>query len=167
MKILGIDASTKCSGYCLIDENGKLLFHSIFDYSNVEDVDERIDAQIECFVKLFDKWDPDICYIEDTWKAGKVLNIQTTKKLTNLIGAVRCLCIQHDCVFNTIYPSSWRSVLGLDGGAGTKREEFKRRAMMYVNEKYGLIVGDDEAEGICIANAANIINNSMCEEDLF
>lgn len=167
MKILGIDASTKCSGIGLINENEELLFHSVFDYKNVDDIDERIDAQIKRFVELFNIWTPDVCYIEDTWKAGKVLNIQTTKKLTNLIGAVRCLCIQHDCAFNTIYPSSWRATLGIDYGQNTQREEFKRRAMLYVNKKFGVIVGDDEAEGICIACAGNIINNSMVEEDLF
>ena len=167
MKILGIDASTKCSGYGIVNENEELLLHSVFDYSKIEDIDERIDCQIQCFIKLFNEWKPDVCYIEDTWKAGKVLNIQTTKKLTNLIGAVRCLSIENGCAFNTVYPSTWRSVLGIDGGQGTKREEFKRRAMIYVNDKFGLVVGDDEAEGICIACAGNIINNSIAEEALF
>lgn len=167
MKILGIDASTKCSGYCFVDENGKLLFHSVFDYNKVKDVDERIDSQIREFIKLFKEWKPDVCYIEDSWAGGTVQNVQTTKKLTNLIGAVRCLCIGHKCAFNLILPSSWRSTLGIDGGKGTKRDEFKRRAMIWVNEKYGLVVGDDEAEAICIAYAGNIINNSMVEEDLF
>lgn len=167
MRILGIDASTKCSGCAIVDENETLLFHTAFDYKKVKDIDERIDSQIICFIKLFEEWHPDVCYIEDTWKAGSVVNIQTTKKLTNLIGAVRCLSIQHNCMFNTIYPSSWRSTLGMDDGKRTQREEFKRRAILWVNEKYGLIVDDDEAEGICIANAANIINTNMFEEDLF
>lgn len=165
VKILGIDASTTCSGYAMVDGKGELLFHSAFDLKKVDDIDERIDCQIENFIKLFNKWQPDVCYIEDTWKAGN--NIQTTKKLTNLIGAVRCLCVYSGCSFNTIYPSSWRSVLGIDGGKGTTRKEFKQRAIDWVKEKYALNVADDEAEGICIAYAANILNNQMSEEELF
>ena len=167
MKILGIDASTKCSGICITDENGKILFHTVYDYKKNQDIDERIELMIGRFIQLFKDWNPDICYIEDTWKAGKVLNIETTKKLTNLIGAVRCLCIQNGCCFNTIYPSSWRSAIGIDDGKNVKRDEFKQRAMEWVDKKYGLNVGDDEAEGICIANAGRIINASMCEEELF
>ena len=165
VKILGIDASTKCSGCAVVDAKGKLLFHSAFDLKHIDDIDERIDCQIENFIKLFDEWEPDICYIEDTWKAGKVLNIQTTKKLTNLIGAVRCLCIHHGCLFNTVYPSSWRSAIGIDGGKGTQREEFKQRAITWVKKKFDLDVSDDEDEGICIACAGNIMNHKIWEEE--
>ena len=164
MKILGIDASTKCSGYCLLDENGELLSHSVFDYKHEKDIQERIDSQIKEFIKLFKENKPDVCYIENTWNKQ---NIETTKALTNIIGAVRCLCIGHKCAFNLILPSSWRSTIGIDGGKGTKRDEFKQRAMDWVKEKYGFDVSDDEAEAICIAYAGKIINASMCEEELF
>lgn len=164
VKILGVDASTKCSGYCLVDENGKLLSHSVFDYKGIKDVDERIDLQIKEFIKLFKEWKPDVCYVEDTWNKK---NIETTKKLTNIIGAVRCLCIGYKCAFNLVLPSSWRSAIGIDGRKNTQREEFKQRAMDWVKEKYGLDVSDDEAEAICIACAGNQWNNAMSMEELF
>lgn len=165
IKILGIDASTRCSGYCVVDEHGTLLSHSVIDYSKIKDIQERIDLQIEAFISLFKKTKPDLCYIENTWNKN---NIETTKALTNVIGAVRCLCIGYECGFNLVLPSMWRSVIGIDGGDGTKRNEFKQRAIEWVKKKYGIEVSDDEAEAICIAYAGTIMNNSMFDgEDLF
>lgn len=167
-KILGLDASTKCTGYAVVNYNGKLLSHGVIDFKSESDIDERIDGMIEKLISIFDDACPDICYIEDSWNGKTVLNVQTTKKLTNIIGAVRCLSIQNGCLFNSVYPSTWRSAIGIDGGKGTKRDEFKRRAIEWVRQKYSLSVSDDEAEAICIAYAGSIMNNRMfAEEDLF
>lgn len=167
MIILGIDASTKCTGYGIVNSDGELITHGAIDYTSEKDIDVRIDLMMKALINLFNVLNPDIVYIEDSWKAGKVINIQTTKKLTNIIGAVRCLCLQHKCLFNSVYPSEWRSVIGIDGGKGTKREEFKERAVKWVKKKFDIDVSDDEAEGVCIAYAGNIMNNNMFEEDLF
>lgn len=164
IKILGIDASTKCSGYCVMNEYGSLIFYSSFDFKSEKDIQERIDLQIKEFINLFKKEKPDICYIENTWNKN---NIETTKALTNIIGAIRCLCIKYKCGFNLVLPSTWRSVIGIDGGKNIKRDEFKKRAIKWVNKKYSIDVSDDEAEAICIAYAGNILNNKMFEEELF
>ena len=166
-KILGIDASTKCTGYAVVNTAGKLLLHGVIDFKSESDIDERIDGMIGELIEIFDDVGPDICYIEDSWNGKSVLNVQTTKKLTNIIGAVRCLSIRNGCLFNSVYPSAWRSAIGIDGGKGTKREEFKQRAIEWVKKKFDLDVSDDEAEAICIAYAGNIMNNKMFEEDLF
>lgn len=166
-KILGLDASTTCTGYAIVNTKGELLQHGVIDFKGEKDIDVRIDGMIEHLINIFNHEDIDICYIEDSWKAGSVLNIQTTKKLTNIIGAARCLSVWHGCLFNSVYPSSWRSAIGIDGGKGTKREEFKERAINWVKKKYNLDVSDDEAEAICIAYAGNIMNSKMFEEDLF
>lgn len=166
-KILGLDASTKCTGYGVVNTAEKLLAHGCIDYSYESDIDVRIEGMIKSLDRLFNEVEPDIVYIEDSWKAGKVINIETTKKLTNIIGATRCLAIQHGSLFNSVYPSEWRAVIGIDGGKGTKREEFKERAVKWVKNKFGIIVHDDEAEGVCIAYAGNILNNRMFEEELF
>ena len=168
MVIMGIDASTRCSGYGVISSVGKLITHGCINYNNEKDIDIRTDGMIEHFDKLFKEVSPDVVYIEDTWKGGKVVNIQTTKKLTIIIGAVRCLSVQNGCLFNTVYPSEWRSAIGIDDGKNTKREEFKKRAVNFVKNKFGIYVPEDEAEGVCIAYAGNIMNNSMFdEEELF
>lgn len=164
IKILGVDASTKCSGYCLIDENGILLSHSVFNYKKEKDIQERIDLQIKEFIKLFKIEKPDICYIENTWNKQ---NIETTKALTNIIGAIRCLCVGYKCAFNLVLPSTWRSVIGINDGKNIKRDEFKERSIRWVKEKYDINVLDDEAEAICIAYAGNILNNKMFEKELF
>ena len=109
-----------------MDEHGTLLFYSAFDYKREKDIQERIDFQIKEFIELFKKEKPDICYVENTWNKN---NVETTKALTNIIGAIRCLCIGHKCGFNLILPSTWRSVIGIDGGKNIKRDEFKKRAI--------------------------------------
>lgn len=167
VKVLGIDASTRCTGYAIVSEDGKLWVHGVVNWKHEQDIDVRIDNMILALIKIIDLHKPDIVYIEDSWKGGQTQNIQTTKKLTNIIGAVRCLSLQNGCIFNSVYPSTWRSAIGIDGGKGTKRDEFKQRAIDWVSKKYGHNVSDDEAEAICIAYAGNIINNSMFEEDLF
>lgn len=167
-KILGLDASTKCTGYAIVNTANKLLKHGVIDLSHELDIDVRIDNMIEAFIDLFETENIDICYIEDSWKGGKTPNVQTTKKLTNLIGAARCLCIRNGCAFNSVYPSEWRSVIGIDSGRATKREEFKQRAMTWVKKKYNIDALEDEAEAICIAYAGSIMNNRMFdEEELF
>ncbi len=165
MIIMGIDASTKCTGYGIVDSDGKLITHGVIDFKSEKDIDVRIDNMIKNLIDLIKVLKPDVVYIEDSWKAGKVLNIETTKKLTNIIGAVRCLCIENKSLFNSVYPSEWRSAIGIDGGKGTKREEFKERAVKWVKQKFDIDVSDDEAEGVCIAYAGNIMNNSMFEEE--
>lgn len=162
IKILGIDPSTQCTGYCVINDEKKLIYHSNIQYYGERDVNVRIDGMIRRLIKVFDEYEPDVCYIENTWNKN---NIETTKKLTNIIGAVRCLCILHDCSYNMILPSEWRSVIGIDGGKNTHRDEFKARAIWWVKANYGLDVSEDEAESICIAYTGATLNNNMFEEE--
>lgn len=99
---------------------------------------------------LLEIYKPDILYIEETYAA---VNPQTTKILTRLQGIVYAWCMNHECEFNTICPSLWRKQLNFIQGKGTKRNQLKEQSVKYVLDAYGLNVGDDEADAICIADA--------------
>ena len=100
--------------------------------------------------KLLDTLAPNILYIEETYAA---VNPQTTKILTRLQGVVYAWCMNHECEFNTIRPSLWRKHLNFTQGKGIKRNQLKEQSVKYVLDNYGLDVGDDEADAICIGDA--------------
>ena len=99
---------------------------------------------------LLDTLSPNILYIEETYAA---VNPQTTKILTRLQGVVYAWCMNHACEFNTICPSLWRKQLNFTQGKGIKRNQVKAQSVKYVLDNYGLNVGDDEADAICIGDA--------------
>lgn len=99
---------------------------------------------------LLEIYKPNILYIEETYAA---VNPQTTKVLTRLQGVVYAWCMNHECEFNTIRPTTWRKQLSFSQGKNVKRDQLKEQSMKYVLDNYGLNVGDDEADAICIADA--------------
>ncbi len=99
---------------------------------------------------LLDIYKPNIVYMEETYTAT---NPQTTKVLTKLQGVVYAWCMNHGCEFNTIRPSQWRKQLNFTQGKSVKRDKLKEQAIKYVADNYGLNLGDDEADAICIADA--------------
>lgn len=53
-----------------------------------------------------------------------------------------------------VYPSSWRSVCGIEDGRGSKREQKKQKDIAFANQTYGLsLTNDDIADAICIGHA--------------
>ncbi len=79
--------------------------------------------------------------------------------LSNVIGAIMYVCEETGCGFNKFLPAEWRKIVGLPMGK-KKRAELKAEAVAYVKEQYGLDVGDDEAEAICIGEAASIVTEN-------
>ena len=156
MSIMACDLSTNNSGIAIISDFGKILFYTNIDLHKIKDTEQRIDQMILKIDEIFEKEKPKICYVEDSWGGGSFSNTATTKKLTNIIGAVRHMCLKNGSTFHTIMPSSWRSLIGLDSGRATKRNEFKKRSIEYVKNKYGIDAQEDAAEAICIATAAYI-----------
>lgn len=150
MKIVGIDASTKVTSLAVM-EDGKLKDYCSIDFSKEKDVDVRIDGMLQEADKILKKWDVHVVFIESPWMGN---NMQTAMKLAFVIGGIRHICLETGAGFNLIMPSEWRRVIGLPTGK-KKREELKREAIAYVLDVYGIDVKEDEAEAICICEAAN------------
>lgn len=163
MKICGIDASTTCSGFAIFD-NGKLVKHGKIDMKKNRNTDNRISEMMFELGDLIKTNKPDALFVEDSWNS---VNIEITKKLSNVVGAIIYVCYETDCEFNKLLPSAWRSTVGLklaEGKHKMTRQELKQEAIDYVAKTYGVKCGDDEAEAICIAEAGNILCST---EDLF
>lgn len=154
MKIIGIDASTKCTGMALF-EDGKLKEHLTIDLSHVKDSDVRIPMMMVEIADVLKEWDGHVLFVEDSWSAA---NIEVTKKLSNVLGAIMYVCARTGCGFNKFRPSEWRKIIELPLGK-KKRAELKAEAIQYVHDNYKLDVGDDEAEAICIGEAASIVTD--------
>lgn len=148
-KLLCLDSSSNKTGIAYF-LNGKYKEHCLLDCSKEKDMETRFEEMSKKLWFSLYKYNPDIVYIEET---VVLRNAQTQRFLTRLQGVVYAWCINNDCEFNTIRPTSWRSAIGMKQGRNVKREQLKEQSVKYVLEKYGLDVGDDEADAICIGDS--------------
>lgn len=163
MRIMGIDASTTCSGVAVIDD-GKLVYHTIVNMKSNKDTDQRVKNMMCELGEKIKEYSPDALYIEDSWNKQ---NVETTKMLSNILGAVMYVCQEVGCTFTKMLPSAWRSLTGIKlcakNGSHLKRNELKQEAVSRVKKVYKIDCNDDEAEAICIAEAGWLSQS----EDLF
>ncbi len=148
-KLITIDGSTKKTGIAYFC-NGKYKAHHLLDYSKDPNITTRFEDMAKGLWALLDVYNPNIVYMEETYTAA---NPQTTKVLTRLQGVIYAWCMNHGCEFNTIRPSQWRKQLNFTQGKNVKREQLKEQAIKYIADNYGLNLGDDEADALCIADA--------------
>ena len=59
----------------------------------------------------------------------------------------------------------WRKAVGIKNGRGVLRAEQKEQAIQAVKMEYGIDVGDDIAESICLARSAFKLPKFKFEED--
>lgn len=149
-RLVAIDGSTQKSGIAYFC-NGKYVEHVLLDFSKDKNMENRFGSMSKEIWKRLDKYRPNIVYIEETYMAN---NPQTSKILTRLQGVVYAWCLNNGCEFNTIRPTQWRKLLNFQQGKNVKREQLKMQSLQYILENYGLEVTDDEADAICIADAA-------------
>lgn len=130
--------------------NGKYKAHYLLDCSKDKNMDTRFEEMSHKLWSILNIYKPNIVYVEET---VVLRNAQTQRFLTRLQGVIYAWCMNHGCEFNTIRPTSWRKQLSFAQGKNVKREQLKEQSIQYVFAHYGLNVGDDEAEAICIADA--------------
>ena len=148
-KLLCLDSSSNKTGIAYF-LNGQYKDHCLLDCSKQKNMDMRFEDMSKELWKTLDKYKPDIVYIEET---VVLRNAQTQRFLTRLQGVVYAWCMNHNCEFNTIRPTSWRAAIGIKQNKNIKRDQLKEQAIQYIFDKYGINVTDDEAESICIGDA--------------
>lgn len=154
MRILGIDGATERTGIALLDMN--ILSYNHLIHISGSSAQARINPMTLTIIGEIVAQKPDIVYYEDTFENRKVCNPKTLKQLSEVMGGVRAYCAYNSIEFKLILPSSWRKVLGFNS---KKRTDAKQEAIHYVNQKYGITVGDDVADAICIATAGSLLEN--------
>lgn len=150
MNILALDLSTKSSGYSTFVDN-KLEYGLITSSST--SVEKRIGVMRDGVIDLIKKYNIDRIVIEEVRPDN--MNNRTGKVLNWLQGCIVVAVFEYDknIKIDFIGPSSWRSVLGIQGYR-IKREEQKARDIEWANKTYGLnITSDDAADAIGILSA--------------
>jgi crossover junction endodeoxyribonuclease RuvC len=130
---LGLDPSTKSTGYAIVNNHGELLdYGKICPTDNKEAVTpaERILQQYQEITELLiNKYPIKKVYCEDQYFGA---NIDTLKQLSRVTGMVLLVSAQYKVPVELIYPSSWRKVF--HGSGKAKKSETLRK----VNEMFGL-----------------------------
>ena len=148
-RMVSIDSSTNKTAYAVY-EGGSLTGHGLLDISDEHNMDNRFSKMSRKIMEILSKYDPDIVYIEET---VVIRNAQTQRFLTRLQGVVYAWTILNNCDFNTIRPTQWRKLVGIDQ-TKKKREVLKAEAIELVKTLFELECNDDEAEAILIGLAA-------------
>lgn len=146
MKILALDASSTQSGWSVFDE-GKYVKSGFINLKKDRDSNHRIFEMAKQLCDLISQYNPDKIILEDTVLSS---NASTLKLLANLAGAIKFYCYLHNFELETLYPSEWRKLCGIQEGKA-KRNELKARALNLVQEQLGLdYLVEDEAEAVAI-----------------
>lgn len=151
MIILAIDASTKSTGYAVIQNKKILKSGCINDQSS--DTLERIQYMKKEIQKVIKEYHPTDVVIEDILPEDVRSNQKTFKALIYLQAAL--VFLLHDYKLTpTLYTAShWRALVGIHTGRGIKREQLKTASIQLVEKNYGLQVNDDVADAINIGFA--------------
>lgn len=163
--ILGLDMSTKKTGYGLLGYDESLYDYGIISCDE-DDIRDRMARIYEVVESLILKYNITHIVFEDV-PISKHKNLQTGKTLCILQGVILSLCFRYNISYNLYTPSAWRSIIGTYDGTkeGTKREAQKIKAVEIVNNIYNLGFeyyqrdtkahksDDDKAEAILLALA--------------
>lgn len=157
MITLALDASTKCTGWSLMN-NGQYVDSGVIDMNKDPDSEHRIAEMTREICKLIHKYDPDKVFLEDT---VQMANAKAYKSLCWLAGGIRYWCYRNDYDVEMILPTVWRKHVHIQE-TRVKRAELKRRAMELCKEQFDLDVSEDRAEAILI-NFAMAIRDKIIE----
>ena len=159
MRILALDPSTKCTGWCVM-EDGKIINSGIIKASSM-DVLTRIEKMVDEITKIYNEYNPEDLIMEDILPED-IKNIKTSKALFYLQAALMLRFHQIQKPIELVTASHWRKVCGIGTGRGVLRNELKLKDIEFVLTKYNITVEDDQADAICIAHC---YFNDIPEED--
>ena len=153
MIILGLDLSSKSTGVALLKDE-QIIAYTTLTASSTDTIKriQKITNELKEFVEKFSaNYKIDKIIMEEVRPDGG-LNLQTYKTLMWVQASVAFML--HDtcaAAIEYIYPSSWRSKLGIKQGRGVKRASLKEEDIQYVKDTYNIETNDDAADAICIA----------------
>lgn len=131
--ILGLDCSTKATGWCIID---KTTFDLIdygcikVDTNKEKDIIKRILIMTKEISKVMDKYNPSQIIEEDV--TPSIQNSMTVKGLATLKGTMLGLAFAKNIDVDFILPNVWQSALGILKSKGSTKEQ----SINWVNDKY-------------------------------
>ena len=162
-RFLGLDISTRSTGYAIVDGSGRLHGHGLMTPNQatgrcIFEIGRKLESDLQRLK------DPEMIYhvgIEDfmkTYFAGR-FHTQGLFKLAQLNGIVSYTCYD---LFQTkpihVHPSTARSLFGLNHRSDSKSApgDVKQVVLDHVQSLYPSIESHDEADALIIANFIRI-----------
>lgn len=156
IKILALDQASAKTGLAIFEDT-ELKKYNMIDLSKEKDVEQRFKLMCEKINNVITTVKPSHIVFEDV---SLQTNPATLILLSQIQGAIIQTCLINNIPYDIYKPSNWRKVIGINGGKGIKRAEYKKRALDYVIHTYGINTNEDIAEAICIGSAY-IKNNKL------
>lgn len=143
MIIMGLDTSTRSTGYCIMNDEGIISYGVIKPNKTLMPIDRiiYIDNEIKSIIKA-----KEVEYI-GIEELVSFRNANTTRILQGLITIIQVEARKRDIECELIRPSEWRKEIV----KGKNRKELKQASKDYIKRIYNLDVNDDEADAILIA----------------
>ena len=153
MFLLALDCSTKSTGVAIFKD--KELMGSSCITASSNDLYKRIHKMVDTILSIVDQLGIEKIIMEEVIPDHSK-NTNTFKALIYLQALIHIeIHDKHPEVqIELVYPSSWRSVCGIEDGRSSKREQKKQKDIAFANQTYGLsLVNDDIADAICLGHA--------------
>lgn len=153
MYLLSLDCSTKSTGVAIFKDK-ELMGYSCITASST-DLYKRIHKMVDNILAIVEQIGIEQIVMEEVIPDHSK-NTNTFKALMYLQALIHIeIHDKHPQVsIELIYPSSWRSVCGIEDGRGSRREQKKLKDIEFANKTYNLsITNDDTADAICIGHA--------------
>lgn len=147
-KLISLDTSTSCTGWCVFI-NGTYSKSGVIDKKKIKDGKLRLKEMCSAILSFIAKEKPDIIVIENTVVTR---NAEAQRMLTMILGVVYGYCITYDIDYYLLRPTEWRSLISKEK-KGRKRDELKLWSINKVKDLYGIDISDDESDAILIGTA--------------
>lgn len=147
--LLAVDQSSRISGWACFDGTDLMKWDAIILPQSVP-ADQRIIEMTHQLEVVIQRYHPKMIVFEDVQRQA---NEKTVITLARLQGLMIGLCDRYRAPYDMYLPSVWRKQLGFRQGKGVTRQECKEQAIEFVRNAYGLKVGEDICEAICIGLA--------------
>jgi len=147
--LIAIDQSSSKSGIAVFDGTD-LMRRDIIKLPASVPADRRNIEMMHQIEVLLQRYQPDTVIIEDVQMQKSVYPVII---LARLQGMIMALCDRYKVDCKMYLPTTWRKQLGFQQGKGVTRQDLKQQATDFVNASYGINVGEDVSEAICIGLA--------------
>ena len=156
MRICALDQSTTKTGYAIFTDSSLARWGILVSEPDISP-EERLQNMSRQIEMVIEKTNVDLVVFEDI---SLHASVQVLIQLARLQGRILQMCAERGIDYIIYPPASWRKTLGFRQGNGIKRRELKEQAIAFVKKSYGIVLGDDVAEGICIG-LSYLKNNRM------
>lgn len=149
LRVLSLDNATVRCGWAVL-ENRKPLVYGTHTAKSTDNL-ERISEVKAWFQMLLTSYEIDVIGFENVFYSG---NPQTLIVLSMLLGVLTNSAHEKRYPQYCFGANEWRSKIGIKPQKRV-RDNFKAMAQAYVRDNFGINVGQDTAEAICIGVATH------------